>query len=157
MIAEISAEHKKELDRMDTEYQMKFQQQADHEKILRQNNETLTKYCEEIERERANEKQLRLKLEEDFLQNTKNHEEEVQLRLKFESKLNNMHSAHRELESRYKRVLNDLALANKNNTSLTQTLNDRNNEAISLNKRKADDDAQILNLSEEINNLKREA
>lgn len=66
MIAEISAEHKKELDRMDTEYQMKFQQQADHEKILRQNNETLTKYCEEIERERANEKQLRLKLEEDF-------------------------------------------------------------------------------------------
>jgi len=39
--------------------------------------------------------------------------------LKFESKLNNMHSAHRELESRYKRVLNDLALANKNITSLT--------------------------------------
>lgn len=54
-----------------------------------------------------NEKQLRMKLEEDYNQNTKNHEEEVQLRLKFESKLNNMHSAHRELESKYKRVLND--------------------------------------------------
>lgn len=48
-----------------------------------------------------------MKLEEDYNQNTKNHEEEVQLRLKFESKLNNMHSAHRELESKYKRVLND--------------------------------------------------
>jgi len=50
---------------------------------------------------------MRLKLEEDYLQNTKNHEEEVQLRLKFESKLNNMHSAHRDLESKYKRVLTD--------------------------------------------------
>ena len=38
----------------------------------------------------------------------KNHEEEVQLRLKFESKLNNMHSAHRDLESKFKRVMDDL-------------------------------------------------
>jgi hypothetical protein len=56
---------------------------------------------------------MRLKLEEDYLQNTKNHEEEVQLRLKFESKLNNMHSAHRDLESKYKRVLNDYSISQK--------------------------------------------
>jgi hypothetical protein len=56
---------------------------------------------------------LRQKLEEDFAQNTKNHEEEVQLRLKFESKLNNMHSAHRELESKYKTALIELANANR--------------------------------------------
>lgn len=56
---------------------------------------------------------MRLKLEEDYLQNTKNHEEEVQLRLKFESKLNNMHSAHRDLESKYKRVLNDFSISQK--------------------------------------------
>jgi hypothetical protein len=58
-----------------------------------------------------NEKQLRMELEEDYNQNTKNHEEEVQLRLKFERKWNNMHSAHRELESKYKRVLNDFTTA----------------------------------------------
>ena len=45
------------------------------------------------------------------MQNTKNHEEEVQLRLKFESKLNNMHSAHRDLETKYKRTRQDLAQA----------------------------------------------
>jgi len=56
---------------------------------------------------------MRLKLEEDYLQNTKNHEEEVQLRLKFESKLNNMHSAHRDLESKYKRVLTDYSNSQK--------------------------------------------
>ena len=40
--------------------------------------------------------------------NTKNHEEEVQLRLKFESKLNNMHSIHRDVETKYKRALKEI-------------------------------------------------
>lgn len=71
--------------------------------------EILQKYNEELEKERTNERQMRLKLEEEYMQNTKNHEEEVQLRLKFESKLNNMHSVHRDLETKYKRALNELA------------------------------------------------
>jgi len=54
---------------------------------------------------------MRLKLEEEYMQNTKNHEEEVQLRLKFESKLNNMHSAHRDLETKFKRTRQDLSKA----------------------------------------------
>lgn len=58
---------------------------------------------------------MRLKLEEEYMQNTKNHEEEVQLRLKFESKLNNMHSVHRDLETRYKRALNELAVLQNTN------------------------------------------
>ena len=45
-----------------------------------------------MERDRTNERSLRLRLEEEYMQNTKNHEEEVQLRLKFESKLNMMHT-----------------------------------------------------------------
>ena len=57
--------------------------------------DVLQKYSEELEKERTNERTLRLKLEEEFVQNSKNHEEEVQLRLKFEAKLNNMHSLHR--------------------------------------------------------------
>ena len=69
-----------------------------------------------------NERQMRLKLEEDYTQNTKNHEEEVQLRLKFESKLNNMHSAHRDLESKYKRVMTDLSNAQKNIKMLNEKL-----------------------------------
>ena len=71
--------------------------------------EILQKFNEDLEKDRTNERQMRLKLEEEYMQNTKNHEEEVQLRLKFESKLNNMHSVHRDLETRYKRALNELA------------------------------------------------
>ena len=56
LISEISKEHKTELDKLDKDFQAKFREQADHEKILRDTNETLTKYAEELERERANEK-----------------------------------------------------------------------------------------------------
>ena len=73
--------------------------------------EVMQKYSEELEKERTNERTLRLKLEEEYMQNSKNHEEEVQLRLKFESKLNSMHSMHRELEIKHKRVLSDLSNA----------------------------------------------
>jgi len=39
--------------------------------------EILQKYNEELEKERTNERTMRLKLEEEYMQNTKNHEEEV--------------------------------------------------------------------------------
>jgi hypothetical protein len=88
-----------------------------------------------------NEKQLRLKLEEDYNQNTKNHEEDVQLRLKFESTLNNMHSAHRELESKYKRVLNDLHTEKKNSKLLEDKLQARQDEISSLKTQQAENES----------------
>ena len=58
-----------------------------------------------------NERSMRMKLEEEYTQNTKNHEEEVQLRLKFEAKLNSMHSAYRELNTKNVRTEKDLVIA----------------------------------------------
>jgi hypothetical protein len=48
------------------------------------------------------------------------------LRLKLESKLNNMHSAHRDLESKYKRVLVDFKNAKKQVKNLSDKINLRN-------------------------------
>ena len=70
--------------------------------------EILQKYSETLEKERMNERQKRLKLEEEYTQNTKNHEEEVQLRLKFEAKLNEMHGDYRDLNTRFGRSQRDL-------------------------------------------------
>lgn len=39
-----------------------------------------------------------------------------------------MHSAHRELESKYKRVLSDFTLAQKNMKMMSDKLNSRNDE-----------------------------
>jgi hypothetical protein len=52
------------------------------------------------------------------MQNTKNHEEEVKLRLKFEAKLNNLYSSHRELTIKYDRNLSELLLAQNHSTKL---------------------------------------
>ena len=109
LISEISKEHKQEIEKLEKEFELKCSEYIENERVLKQNMEILQKYSEELEKERSNEKNLRLKLEEEFMQNTKNHEEEVQLRLKFESKLNNMHSLHRDLETRYQRALNEIA------------------------------------------------
>ena len=56
LISENSKENKIEMEKLAEEYQAKFQEQANHEKILRETNDTLTKYAEELERERANER-----------------------------------------------------------------------------------------------------
>ena len=64
---------------------------------MQQSLALMKKYAERIEKERTAERTQKLKLEEEYLQNTRNHEEEVQLRMKFEQKLNKMHSDFRDL------------------------------------------------------------
>ena len=132
LISEISKEHKKEIENLDRDYQKKAEEQANNEKVLKENLDVQQKLCEELQREMMNEKTMRMKLEEDYTQNTKNHEEEVQLRLKFESKLNNMHSAHRDLETRYKRVLTDLVNAQKTMKMQNDKLMEKNDEVVTL-------------------------
>ena len=62
---------------MDRDFQSKCQEFLNNEKIMKQNMEVLQKFSEELEKERTNERTLRLKLEEEYMQNSKNHEEEV--------------------------------------------------------------------------------
>ena len=66
LISEISKEHKVELDKLDRDYQKKAEEQANNEKVLKENLDTQQKLCEELERERMNEMQMRKKLEEDY-------------------------------------------------------------------------------------------
>ena len=124
--------------------------------MLKENLDTQQKMCEELQREMMNEKQMRLKLEEDYTQNTKNHEEEVQLRLKFESKLNNMHSAHRDLETRHKRVSQDLNNAQKNIKMLNETLQNKTTEITQLKTTQAENETEIAQQREELESHKRE-
>jgi hypothetical protein len=107
---------------IEADFDAKCKQFLNNEKILKQNMEVLQKYSEDLEKERTNERTLRLKLEEEYMQNSKNHEEEVQLRLKFESKLNSMHSLHRELEMKYKRVQSELFMSNERLANMEITL-----------------------------------
>lgn len=66
------------------------------------------------------------------------------MRLKFETKLNNMHSAHRDLESKYKRVLNDYALSQKTLQLMTTQLSERSNEVTALKTLKAENESKVV-------------
>lgn len=67
-----------------------------------------------------------------------------------------MHSAHRDLESKFKRVLTDLALAQKNLQQTSDKLNDRNNEVTQLKTRQSDNEATMAQDKEDIGAAKRE-
>jgi len=73
-----------------------------------------------------------MKIEEEQLQNNKNHEEEVQLRLKFESKLNLMHSTHRDVITKFKRTQEDLIKEKDRSADLDATLSDKIDEITKL-------------------------
>lgn len=89
---------------MEKKYQEQFEVQAQNEKAIKSSLDILQSYAETLERERMNERQMRLKLEEEYAQNEKNHEEEVTLRLKFEAKLNDMHGDFRDLNTKHERT-----------------------------------------------------
>ena len=77
-------------------------------KTMKENMDTMEAKMENLEKEKQTEKDLRIKLEDEYMVNTKNHEEEVKLRLKFEGKFNSMQSEHRELQIRHGRIQTEI-------------------------------------------------
>ena len=63
------------------------------------------------------------------MQNSKNHENEVALRIQFESKLNQMHSYHRDVDGKYKKCLEEVVKLQNYNEDLVKA-NSRLNEQV---------------------------
>lgn len=146
--------HKGELEKLESDYSEKFRQMGQNEQTLRQNQEDLNKKLEQALFQLAQERAMKAKLQSDFDQNHKNHEEEVALRLKFESKLNQMHAQYRDLDSRYRRVLNNLTIAEKQQKINLAKLTDTNTQITELKTLKAMNESQISQDAEEISSLK---
>jgi hypothetical protein len=56
LISEISKEHKEEMDRMEREFQQKFNEQAQNEMQLKRNIETLQRFSDDLEKEKNSER-----------------------------------------------------------------------------------------------------
>lgn len=93
---------------MEVQFTEHIHRLTENEKNLKESLESLQQKKDELEKQKEEETFLRKKIEEEFTKNVQNHEEEVQLRLKFESKLNNMHALHRDLQAKYQRALEDI-------------------------------------------------
>lgn len=67
-----------------------------------------------------------------------------------------MHSAHRDLESKYKRVLIDLNNAERRVKTVENAMNERNAEVVEIRTQKAELDSTLLVTNEELMSLRRE-
>ena len=75
---------------------------------------------------------LRIKLQEEMFKNLKAHEEEVQLRLAFEGKLNGLHSIHRDLQAKYERALEEIYSLEFSGKIIKEKFNDSEIELVKL-------------------------
>ena len=105
ILTQLTSIQKKEIQKIEEEFMRKIKDIQEKERTLKDNIDQQSKYIEDLERDNNNEKALRVKLEEEFRQNAKNHEDEVKLRLQFEQKLNHIHALNRELDTKYKRAV----------------------------------------------------
>ena len=80
----------------------------ENEKTLMLTNDELIKHTDNLKKQLKDETEYSKKIKEelDFL--SSNHEEEVQLRLQFESKLNSLHALHRDVKAKYARATEDI-------------------------------------------------
>lgn len=77
MITKISSEHDQVIEDLKNDFDIRCEEFIANEKILKKNTAALQQSNQELERDRTNERSLRLRLEEEYMQNSKNHEEEV--------------------------------------------------------------------------------
>ena len=102
------------------------------EKSLKMALDEMQKENGECRKRLDEEEQLRKKLQDEIYRNIKSHEEEVQLRLQFESKLNGLHSLHRDLQAKYERALEDIYLLDFSSKSIKQKYDIIETEVINL-------------------------
>lgn len=156
LVDEVTVQNEQKMKQMEQDHHNKLKEFKEDERIMKEEMDIMQKYSTVLEREKLDEKNFRMKLEEELLQNSKNHEEEVQLRLKFESKLNNMHSIHRDLGTKYRRALLDIEtlqntneLLNTKKIEIIQELNEIKVEFAEQETKLSYDREKIIALSRE--------
>ena len=77
------------------EFEAEILDLKDTQTQLEEELETMHLYSKKLDEERVVEKDQRCKLQEEILQQEKNHEAEVRLRLLLENKINMLHSINR--------------------------------------------------------------
>jgi len=84
LISKLNMEHKDIIDQIEKDFNDHIQKMTESEKHLKEALDELQKRKDELEKQKEEEQFLRKKIEDEFSKKVETHEEEVQLRLKFE-------------------------------------------------------------------------
>lgn len=132
------------IENIEKDFSEHIQKMTESEKHLKQALDDLQKKKDELEKQKEEEEFLRKKIEEEFSKKVETHEEEVQLRLKFEQKLNNMHALHRDLQAKYQRALEDIYQLESSNALLSRTASEQKSELVTLRSDKVENQSKII-------------
>lgn len=72
-------------------YEQVIHDMTENTQSMQQDLDVLHDYSKQLDDQRIEEKDQKLKLQEEIIEQTQTHEAEVRLRMQFESKLNSMH------------------------------------------------------------------
>jgi hypothetical protein len=144
LISKLNEEHRGALDALETQFSEQLTRATESERHLKEALDALQARKEALEKAVQEEEFQRRKLQEEFSKKVETHEEEVQLRLKFEQKLNNMHALHRDLQAKYQRSLEDIFTLEASNVTLSKTTSEQKTELISLRSTKVEHESKLL-------------
>lgn len=153
LISKLNEEHQEMLQSVERDFNEHIQKLTESERHLKDALDDLQKRKDELEKARDEEEFQRRKLQEEFSKKVETHEEEVQLRLKFEQKLNNMHALHRDLQAKYQRALEDIYTLEKGNIGLTKLSAEQKAELTVLRAEKVENESKLLYQGERIKQL----
>ena len=125
-------EHRSEIDKQEAEFNEVQNRLYDNEKKLQLENDQLQKENGAMRKEIFDENNEFEKLKADFEAQQRNHENEVQLRLQFESKLNSLHAMHRDLKAKYNRATEEILEKENINKSIISEISVLKEEQVDL-------------------------
>lgn len=153
MVAKISTEHKAEIDRLEEEFNKEISSLSRNEKELKEQLETYSVDNSDLRKKLGDATTLCSKLQEEISRSLETHEEEVQLRLQFESKLNGLHSLHRDLQARYDRAVQDIYGLEALKSVQRDKIEIQNEELLLLRSCKIENEAKVMFQDERIKAL----
>lgn len=118
IIKTLNLEKKEEMSAVEQEYKEQILKMEEHERQVLANFTQTKNHVADLQKDLMDEIRKREELEDELLQRGSGHEEEVTMRLQFESKLNHMFAKIRDMESK-------LALVNESMCEVQKLVDDR--------------------------------
>jgi hypothetical protein len=100
IITTLNLEKREEIEQLESDFQSQINKMELHEKELEENITNVRLQLEEVQKDLHNEIYKREEIEDELMRRGNGHEEEVTMRLQFESKLNQMYAKMRDLQTK---------------------------------------------------------
>ena len=106
IITTLNLEKREEIEQLESDFQSQLFKMENHEKELEENIQNIRQQLEDVQKDLHNEIYKREEIEDELMRRGNGHEEEVAMRLQFESKLNQMYAKMRDLQTKIE-ILNE--------------------------------------------------